>query len=69
MSNPTWHCETCESTTVYHEAYINPKTGESFEAGTDEGGCECCEEKLGDGSCRIYRSFSILDRQRMEASK
>ena len=63
MSNPTWHCNECDGTNVFVQPYVNPNTGDHFEGG---GGaiCDDCNSE----DVRIYRSFSILDRQRMEAS-
>lgn len=52
---PVWRCCRCNSDRVYLEAYINPNTGESFEAGSDEGYCEECDDANGYGSCRVYR--------------
>jgi hypothetical protein len=52
---PTWHCEHCEGTNVFEEAYINPNTGDSFAPGTGEGWCTDCEKSSGDGSCRLFR--------------
>jgi hypothetical protein len=51
----TWHCDRCEGTNVFEEAYINPNTGDSFASGTDEGWCIDCEDNHGDGSCRLFQ--------------
>jgi len=63
MSKPTFHCSDCGGTNVFAQTYVNPNTGDHFEGG---GGAICHD--CGSEDVMIYRSFSALDRQRMEAS-